>query len=460
MTPGRLPLDFVNGLIGFLAELINGAEPLFGCTEDDGMVAAPAMRVLVGDVLHAHQVAGLLDVLQNNFVGSPDLKACKLFACFFGQVTAIVHGDNNGNLRVVVDADFKVLNTVARCGMNAAGAAFQGNVVTQDNQALAVQEGVLILHQLKFRAENAGLQNLVILDMAGFHGGFHQTGSHQVIFIADFDEGILQAGVQAGCHVGGQGPGGGGPDHDPCLVQRDTVLGQNTVGVIGELKADIDRIALVLGILDFGFCQSSTILRAPVNGFHALVDIAFLGHLAKDLHLACLKFGAQGQVGVGEIALNAQAGELAVHHINMLGSKLFADLAQFQLGNAGLFIAQRGQSLQLNGQTVGIIARNIGSTVARHVLFTDDDILDDLVQGSTHMDITVGIRRAIMQNKARQIRVMFDHFFVDVVFLPILQHFGFLFRQPGTHFKGGSHLMDGIIVILRQSFQLSSISLL
>ena len=55
-----------------------------------------------------------------NFVGSPDLKACKLFACFFGQVTAIVHGDNNGNLRVVVDADFKVLNTVARCGMNAA----------------------------------------------------------------------------------------------------------------------------------------------------------------------------------------------------------------------------------------------------------------------------------------------------------------------------------------------------
>ena len=136
-------------------------------------------------------MAGLLDVLQNNFVGSPDLKACKLFACFFGQVTAIVHGDNNGNLRVVVDADFKVLNTVARCGMNAAGAAFQGNVVTQDNQALAVQEGMLILHQLKFRAENAGLQNLVILDMAGFHGGFHQTGSHQVIFIADFDEGIL-----------------------------------------------------------------------------------------------------------------------------------------------------------------------------------------------------------------------------------------------------------------------------
>ena len=65
-----------------------------------------------------------------------------------------------------------------------------------------------------------------------------------------------------------------------------------------------------------------------------------------------------------------------------------------------------------------------------------------------------------MQNEARQIRVMFDHFFVDVVFLPILQHFGFLFRQPGTHFKGGSHLMDGIIVILRQSFQLSSISLL
>ena len=34
------------------------------------------------------------------------------------------------------------------------------------------------------------------------------------------------------------------------------------------------------------------------------------------------------------------------------------------------------------------------------------------------------------------------------------------YGMPGTHFKGGSHLMDGIIVILRQSFQLSSISLI
>ena len=53
-----------------------------------------------------------------------------------------------------------------------------------------------------------------------------------------------------------------------------------------------------------------------------------------------------------------------------------------------------------------------------------------------HMDITVGIRRAIMQNKARQIRVMFDHFFVDVVFLPILQHFGSFFGSPARISKG------------------------
>ena len=107
------------------------------------------------------------------------------------------------------------------------------------------------------------------------------------------------------------------------------MLGQHAVGVVGQLKADVDRVALVLGVLDLSLSQGGTVLGAPVNGLHALVDVAFLGHLAEDLDLAGLKLGAQGQVGVGEIALDAQALELGVHDIDMLGGELFADLAQF-----------------------------------------------------------------------------------------------------------------------------------
>ena len=48
--------------------------------------------------------------------------------------------------------------------------------------------------------------------------------------------------------------------------------------------------------------------------------------------------------------------------------------------------------LQLNGQAVGIKAGYIGSLEALHVLLADDDILDDLIQRGTHVDIAVGIQ--------------------------------------------------------------------
>ena len=152
MAPGRLPVYAVDGLVDILFESVDGAEPLLGRAEDDGMMAAPAMRILVGDVLHAHQVAALLDMLKDDLVGVPDFETGELFASFGGQAASIVHRDNNGNLRVVVDADFEVLNTMAGGGVDAAGAAFEGDVVAQDDQALAVQERMLILHQLQLAA--------------------------------------------------------------------------------------------------------------------------------------------------------------------------------------------------------------------------------------------------------------------------------------------------------------------
>ena len=132
------------------------------------MMAAPAMRVLVGDVLHTHQMAALLDVLQNDLVGVPDLETGKLLARLGGQAARVVHGNDNGNLRIVIDADLKVLNTMAGSGVDAARAAFQRDVVTQNDQTLAVKERMLILHELELTAENSLGQDLVLIDMAAF----------------------------------------------------------------------------------------------------------------------------------------------------------------------------------------------------------------------------------------------------------------------------------------------------
>ena len=235
------------------------------------------------------------------------------------------------------------------------------------------------------------------------------------------------------------------------------MLCQNAFGVTRQLETNIDGIALILSVLDFRFCQGRAVFRAPVNSLHALVNVTLLGHLAKNFHLAGLKLGTQGQIGVFEIALHAQTLELCIHHINVLSGKFLADLAQFQLGNAGLLITQRTQCLQFDGKAMGIVAGHIGSLETGHILITDDDVLDDFIQRSTHMDAAIGIRRAIVQNVARFALVVANHLLVDMVLFPVFQHFGFLFRQAGPHFKGGLHLVDGVIIILRQGFLLSSI---
>ena len=268
-----------------------------------------------------------------------------------------------------------------------------------------------------------------------------------MVLLADLDKGILKGTVQADGLVGGQGPGGGGPDHEVGLIHRDAVLCQHTVGVLRNVEADEDGIAVVLAVLDLCLSQSGAAVGAPVHGLQALVDVALLGHLAKDLDLAGLELRLQGQVGVLKVTDNAQTLELVAHNVDMLGGKLFADLAQLQLGDVLLLLAQRGQSLQLNGQAVGIKAGHIGSLEALHVLVANDDILDDLVQGGAHVDVAVCIRRAVVQDKLGLAVVVLDQVVVQVVLLPILQHGGLLLGQTGTHLKQSLGQIQGTVVL-------------
>ena len=208
---------------------------------------------------------------------------------------------------------------------------------------------MVVTHELELSAADRLAHDLVVLDVAGVHDALDQIGGHDVVLLADLDEGIFKLAVQADGLVGRQGPGGGGPDHKVGLVHRDAVLCQHTVGVLRDMETDEDGIAVVLTVLDLSLSQSGTAVRAPVHGLQALVDVALLGHLAKDLDLAGLELRLQGQVGVLKVTDNAQTLELVAHNVDMLGGKLFADLAQLQLGDVLLFLAQRGQSLQLNG---------------------------------------------------------------------------------------------------------------
>ena len=87
------------------------------------------MRILVNDVLHRKHCASFLQVLGDHLVGRLGGQAGKL-ARLFGEFSMAVHWDNNGQLRVMVAADFKVFYAMSRRSMDTAGTAFQSDMIS------------------------------------------------------------------------------------------------------------------------------------------------------------------------------------------------------------------------------------------------------------------------------------------------------------------------------------------
>ena len=125
-----------------------------------------------------------------------------------------------------------------------------------------------------------------------------------------------------------------------------------------------------------------------------------------------------------------------------------AELAQLQLGNILFLITGSSQSLQLNGQAMGVVAGHIGCLEAGHILIANNDILDDFVQRGAHVNVAVGIRRAVVQHETGLALVVLHQVKIKAVLFPVLQKLGLLFGQACTHFKIGFGQVDCAVVIL------------
>ena len=80
-------------------------------------------------------------------------------------------------------------------------------------------------------------------------------------------------------------------------------------------------------------------------------------------------------------------------------------------------------------------ARNEGSTESGHCPALDNEILENLVQRGSHVDITICKRWAIVQEVKGSILAALLDFFVKPLFLPLGEHFRFALGQPGLHWK-------------------------
>ena len=102
---------------------------------------------------------------------------------------------------------------------------------------------------------------------------------------------------------------------------------------------------------------------------------------------------------------------------------------------------------RLDGHTVVVPAGYIGSEVTHHGTAADDEVLQGLVQSVTHVDITVGEGRAVMENKGWEILVLLQQCIIKIGLIPPIQHAGFAVGQTGLHREVGLWCDDRVFVI-------------
>src|SRR5262249_23085000 len=145
--------------------------------------------------------------------------------------------------------------------------------------------------------------------------------------------------------------------------------------------------------------QSRLDRNAPINGFQPFINETFFDELAKGLGDRGLEFMAHGEVRSVPFTQDTQTSEFLSLELHKLLCIFPAFLANFNQRHRGLFLAQCLVDLDLNRQAVTVPPGNVRGIEASHTTRLNDEILENFVLGSTQMNVSVGVRRAVVQRE-------------------------------------------------------------
>ncbi len=90
-------------------------------------------------------------------------------------------------------------------------------------------------------------------------------------------------------------------------------------------------------------------------------------------------------------------------------------------GHASSLAPQLLVDLIFNGKTMTVPARNIVTVKAAHEFRLHNKIFKNLIQGSTDVDMTVRIRRTIVENILRPSAGSLEDFPIDALLIPFME---------------------------------------
>uniref|UniRef100_A0A0N5A5U6 NAD-specific glutamate dehydrogenase n=1 Tax=Parastrongyloides trichosuri TaxID=131310 RepID=A0A0N5A5U6_PARTI len=440
LAPGRHELGFFDGVEGALAQgfaavrlLVHAHEPLRGGAVDQRGLVAPAVHVAVADGVGEHQRADFGELVDDVRVGFPDELATEEFQRVDVHAVALHRGEDVVVDHAVALAGHEVVFTVGRGRVDHAGAGAQLDVLGQVDRRQAIVQRVTEVDQLQCRARRGGDHRT--FQRVALEAGFDQLfGQHQQL-VADVHQGIAELGVHVQRLVGGDGPRGGGPDHDGGgLGQRRQAEGLGQPRFVGHVEGHVDGLGLLVGVFDLGFGQGRTAIEAPVHGLEALEHETVLDHFGQGADFAGFVGEVHGLVGVVPVTQHAQADEFLLLPFDLLGRVGTAQLAGLVRGEV---LAVGHFDLVLDRQAMAVPTRHVRRIVAGQGLGPRDHVLENLVERVTDVDLAVGVGRAVVQHELRTILANFAQLLVQANAVPALQDLRFALWQAGLHREGG-----------------------
>ncbi len=223
---------------------------------------------------------------------------------------------------------------------------------------------------------------------------------------------------------------------------------------LDDLERDIDLGRGDVLIFHLGLGQGGLLDRGPHHRLGAAIELAGLGELeqfARDHRLGRI---IHREVGIVPLAHHAQPLELLAlrgYPLGCISAAFGAELRDRHLVLVLLLGAIGLLDLPLDRQAVAIPAGNVRRVLAEQRLGADDDVLQHLVHRMAHMDIAIGVRRAIMEDEALAAGTGGAQPAVQIVGMPLGENRRFLGGKPRLHREIGLRQEDGIAPVARRS---------
>ena len=128
-------------------------------------------------------------------------------------------------------------------------------------------------------------------------------------------------------------------------------------------------------------------------------------------------------IGIIPIANDAETFKFFALNIEPASGVFTAARAKFATRHivfAAAFTAKFFFDFPFNWQAVAIPARHIMRVIAEHLMGAVDDVFKDFIQRRSHMDMTIGIWRAVMQRIGRLAFALLAQLFKQADFVPKL----------------------------------------